>query len=153
MVTKLILESETPANFKAARVLYTGTGTRYLHEALQEFEEFRHATKEYVCLSDDPLTPMSFALERARFYRDSPVVLAVDTEKLEGDLHYHGDYKARALNMDCFLPYEFAPNGQGQIDENVYSNALRLGEFVSNASREELRALNERFFKVNDRHQ
>jgi hypothetical protein len=55
-----------------------------------------------VYLTGDPIVASAYAVKRSRFYEDQPVVLAVDAEKLEGDLYYCGDFKIEALGLGCF---------------------------------------------------
>jgi len=87
MVAKFISElaEGREGQFEPAQVLYTGTTRNYLKETVQQLSDFRHFGND-VYLDFDPWTPMSYARRRAIFYIDRPVVLVVNTDKLEGSV-------------------------------------------------------------------
>jgi len=121
MVAKLVIKvtEGIGEGFEAARVLYTGTGREYFRETLRARGEFRHeGIDNYIDLSEDPFTAMACVRERALFYRDSPVVLVVDTAKLEGEPYFDGEYKTRGLNVGSFLPYRFSLDDEKRISED-----------------------------------
>lgn len=121
------------------RLLYTGTGKNYLRDTLRERREFAHKSEKYVHLTEGPVTAMSYAAQRASFYRDSPVVLVVDTHKLIEDLHYHGGYETRALNVGSFLPYEFTIDEDGKFGREEWLGIGRIEDTVIQSSEEDVR--------------
>jgi hypothetical protein len=127
------------------RVLYTGTGSRYLRDMLLERGEFVHGGEEQVYLTQGEVTAMSYAAQRAKFYGDSPVVLVVDTHKLTEGLNYDGEYRARMLNVGSFLPYEFTPNEDDKFGREEYLGLIQLNDMVTQSSEDEIRRQIEKF--------
>jgi len=140
MVARLVYEitEGIDEDSESARVLYTGTCRRYLREAITRFGRFKHDTGSDVHLSKCAVTAAGYAVKRSQFYNDSPVVLVVDTEKLDGDLQYFGEYRTRALNVGSFLPYRFTLNEDGRADANVFAGIRELKKFVIESSELEI---------------
>ncbi len=137
MVAKLILEKEHKGEFKPARVLYTGTSRRYLYDRIEAEGEFVHPLPAYVYLDPDPRTAMSYAAERSIFYRDPPVVLVVDAEKLRREIYDFGGYRARALNVGSFLPYKFNLDPDGKFTVEDYRKVCSIGDRIIRTSEED----------------
>jgi len=141
MVAKLVVEvtEGIGEDFEAARVLYTGTSRRYFRDMVRTRGEFCHeGIDNYINLSEDPFTAMGYARERALFYRDSPVVLVVDTARLDGELYFDGEYRTRRLNVGSFLPYQFSLDDDTRISEEDCSRILEMDAVVTEASTAEI---------------
>lgn len=135
MVAKFVLSVKTPDDIVPARVLYTGTCKGYVRDFIQRIG--RHVNPGgKVYLTECPFTAVGYALKRSRFYRDSPVVLVVDSDKLDGELFYTGDYETKALNLGSFLIFEPPP---GDFNEMRYRDILRIEARITHASDEEVR--------------
>jgi len=119
-------------------VLYTGTGAEYLRDSIRAFGEFRHATQPFVYLDENPFAPMGYALQRSNQYGDSPVVLVVDTDKLDQELFYDGTYRTEALNLGSFLPYELPVGPDGRVSEEASLGVYRVADLVLRKSCEEI---------------
>lgn len=119
-------EDAAGEGFPSDRVLYTGTGKDYLWSVLSRFRKFKHLGQPYVYLERHPTTAMSYAAQRSIFYEDTPVVLVVDTDKLDEELIYEGRYKTKGLNIGCFLPYEFplGPEGKFRVEDHKVVGTL-----------------------------
>lgn len=141
MVAKVVFGADTGErrSFDLPRVLYTGTGKKYLRDLLCERREFAQGSEKYVHLTEGRVTAMSYATQRASFYDDSPLVLVVDTYKLTEDLHYSGEYKTRALNIGSFLPYEFSVGEDGKFSREDWLGMSQIEDMVIQSSEEELR--------------
>lgn len=124
-------------DFELPRVLYTGTGREYLGQTLEVLGEFRHLGKE-VYLDESLFNACGYALQRAKFYDDSPVLMVVDSQKLKGEVRYDGRYKAKALPLGSFIPYEISPDVHGKLQEADYDAILNIKDLVTTASQEDI---------------
>lgn len=140
MVAKFICEVTEGVNddFKPARIIYTGTGKRYLNQTLDLFGEFSHFDKE-VYLDESIFNACGYAKQRASFYGDVPTLLIVDSQKLKGKLYYDGRYRTKTLPVGSFLPYEIALDAQGKLCEEDYYRIIQTQDFVAGASEEDIR--------------
>jgi len=120
------------------RLLYTGTCTGYFREVVRRYGRFEHSNGNPVCLSDSPLTAISCATQRSRFYDDLPLVLVVDTDKRREPLTYDGTYYANSLDLGCFVPYGFIAPVDGDMYKAVYARICRAEDRARSASVEEL---------------
>ena len=141
MVAKLIINKGIDKKgFKQDRVLYTGTTRRYLCDVIKVFGRFEHKKiSDFVYLDNSSANALAYAAERATFYNDLPVVLVVDTEKLEGELYYYGEYKVHALNIGSFLTYEFHLDKKGKYKIEDYYKIKAMGNEIVQLSEFELR--------------
>lgn len=135
------------SDLKPARVLYTGTGEKYLREKLRLFREFRHLGKD-IYLDESPLSACGYALQRAEFYGDSPVLLIVDSQRLKEDLYYDGRYKTRSLPLDSFLPFELSLDAQEKVQEEDYHCIIQIEEMILKASEQDIRREIARFLSL-----
>jgi len=151
MATKFLGEHKGNSyeNLVQNRVMYTGTCKKYLYNILRNKSQFRHYFTQPIYLTNYPFTAMGFARKRSLFYRDSPLVLAVDTEKLEGEIYYDlANYKTKALNIGSFLIYEFSLGKERRIKEKDCYDILTLEDKVIKTSYEEIRKKINKFLSV-----
>ena len=142
MVAKFVYEVTGGVydDFEPVRVLYTGTGKKYLYDRLKAEERFKHAgMHDQVHLTQEPITALGYARQRAIFYSDSPVVLVVDVDKLRGEILYNGEYRAKALNIGSFLPYDFSIGDNGQISELDWLGIYSMEALITRKTQEEIR--------------
>jgi hypothetical protein len=142
MVAKVVWDITCGADnkFEPTRVLYTGTGRKYLRDRLKAEGCFKHSgMNEDIYLTQEPITALGYARERAIFYVDSPVVLVVDVDRLMGEVHYNGEYRAKAINIGSFLPYGFSIGDDGQVSERDWLNIYSMEVLVTRKTEEELR--------------
>lgn len=142
MAAKLLCDykSKSYQRLVQERVMYTGTCKKYLCDILRKKGQFNHNFNQSIYLINCPITAMGFARKRSLFYRDLPVVLAVDTEKLEGEIYYDfANYKTKALNIGSFLIYEFSLDKERRIKESDCYDILTLEDKVIKASKDEIR--------------
>ena len=142
MVAKFVYEvAEGPGDdFELARVLYTGTGRKYLHDRLRAEGCFKHSgTNDDIHLTQEPTVALGYSRQRSIFYGDSPVVLVVDVDKLSGEICYNGEYRAKALNIGSFLPYDFSIGDNGQISEQEWLGIYSMEALITKKSQEGIR--------------
>lgn len=149
MVVKFVYEvtEGVSDDFEPAQVLYTGTTTPYFCRTLRTLREFRHMVKP-VCLSDNLWTPCGYAVERSRFYGDSPLLLIVDPQKLESELEYDGFYRVDALPFGSFLPYQISPDPHGKLREPDYDEVIRISHLLPERNKDEIAREVARFLKA-----
>lgn len=121
------------------RVVFTGTGKRYLKETMSKKGEFILPGEPYVFLHISPISAMGYAAQRSAFYDDSPVVLVVDRDKLYGDVLYDGVFRTRALNPESFLPYELSLDVHGRCYAEDYCAMLDTADRIIEATPERVR--------------
>ena len=141
MAARLVLEAVdgTEEDFELPRVLYTGTGASYYCSMVRRYGEFRHAGAPYVHLDDEAVSAMGYAAQRARSYEDTPIVLIVDTGKLDADILYTGDYRTRALHIGSFAPYPFTVQHDGRVSEDDIHGVREASARVLRSSEEDLK--------------
>lgn len=116
------------------RVLYTGTTKGYLDLSFMQKGDYSPLSdRVYLCQSAGNST--AYAVERAGFYNDTPLLLIVDTEKVESGIDCHPQLTARSLNIGSFIPYEFQLDKDGVCDkdefphiENLTNEIIQLSE-------------------------
>ena len=140
MVVKFVNEVTRgeDTNQELPRILYSGTTGRYLEERLRQNERFTHSMGQPVYLTEHDLTALSVARQRALFYDEDPVLLIVDTNKLDGELRYDGSYKTMGLNVGSFVPYRFALSMDRYVDRAVYGEIQHIAARLQDATREEV---------------
>jgi len=121
------------------RVLYTGTGRRYLLQMLDQFGEFAHRSGEWIYLDPSLCTPCSRAVQRANQYGDRPVLLVVDAQKVSDELKYEGEYKVRGLSLGSFLPYELHSDENGKIPASDFESIKAVEEYLIGSTVDEVR--------------
>lgn len=67
------------------KIVYHGTTKSYHEQQLQKFKRYQH-DKSKLYLSNTSSIPISFALLRARQYSDEPVLLVINTSKINSNL-------------------------------------------------------------------
>jgi len=139
-MAKFICEVEGLADaFAPPRALYSGTCSQYARDLLHRRGFFRHeAAGQPVHLSEQPLIAMSVARRRACFYKDAPLALVVDAERMEGDVRFDGKYRVDELKMGSFLPYEFSLDENGQFTEEDVAGLLRMKDWLLQSSDEQI---------------
>ena len=139
MVARFVCEvTEGAEDFEPARVLYTGTGKKYLCDTLRTHGEFRQGKGQHVHLTEGRVTAMSYASQRARFYNDVPILLVVDTEKVTEEICYDGEYKARALNVGSFLPYDIRIDQEGKFGWDDWLGVGRIETILVESSENDI---------------
>ena len=140
MVVKFVNEVRTgqSASQGLPRILYSGTTDRYLEESLRQNGQFMHVMEQPVYLTEHDLTALSVAGQRALFYDEDPMLLIVDTDKLEGELRYDGSYKIEGLNVGSFVPHRFALSPDGYIDRSIYGEIEHIAARLQDATREDI---------------
>jgi hypothetical protein len=139
MVAQFIVQVNTEPDFEPARVLFTGTGRQYLCHSLQAYQAFRHERDSSVHLTNSPATAMSYATKRSKFHKDTPVVLVVDTKKMDGEILFYGMYRTECLSMGSFIPCEFLLDEEGCPPEHAYRELLALEQQIIALSEAEVR--------------
>lgn len=140
MVVKFICEVTEGVgdSFKPARVIYTGTGKRYLNQTLDLFGEFSQFDKE-VYLDESIFNACGYAKQRASFYGDVPTLLIVDSRKLKGEIYYDGRYRTKTLPLGSFLPHEIKLDARGKLCEEDYYRITQIQDIITEASEEDIR--------------
>ncbi len=128
------------------RLLYTGTCEEYFQQKIlkEKFDNQSGRHSGIVYMSDSFVSATGYAIKRAAFYKDLPLLLIIDTKKLDEKVEYSGEYSTSSLNANCFLTYALSlgiDSYEGlkvRFKDNLQKDIKCIKDTVSRLSKKEI---------------
>jgi len=118
---------KSPLNNNLPSVLYHGTCLGYLCHQIRKYGEYRHEGKRNdIYLGTLFLQAFPYAIRRANYYEDNPVVLAIHSDKCDYQITGCGTFQTRALNMGSFAVSDVSDLGVIPKEDAKFSHAVRV---------------------------
>ena len=125
------------------RILYHGTCRNYLYQTIYFQQKYTHVVKN-IHLSETPIIALGYAIKRAR--NDyQPILLIVDTEKLNNPLTPHGGHWVTpSINMGSYVLMENCHGlvRNARITKHLLKKIPRLESFITSSTFAEIKKRN-----------